>query len=86
MIIDKNKIATLLLGLLIVVSTTTLDAQAGRWDGADDLPVEPLACPGESSQERSTTVPYVGGQPENAPDLAGQDIILVNSPAEGRLD
>ena len=60
-----------------------------RWDGADDLPVNPLDCPmaeGEMSMEETPEAEvmeapeYNGGQAVNAPDLAGQDIVLVDVP------
>jgi rhamnose transport system substrate-binding protein len=63
-------------------------AAQDRWDGADDLPVNPLACPGEemmaegeATEEAMAEMPmYDGGQPTNAPDLAGQPITLVDVP------
>jgi ABC-type sugar transport system substrate-binding protein len=50
-----------------------------RWDGADDLPVNPLACSGEGGAE-VVSKDYDGGQPTGAPDLAGQEITLVDVP------
>ncbi|MBZ0303813.1 MAG: substrate-binding domain-containing protein [Anaerolineae bacterium] len=61
-----------------------------RWDGADDLPVNPLACgmagadmaaAEEATPEVMMEMPaYDGGQPTNAPDLAGQAITVVDIP------
>jgi rhamnose transport system substrate-binding protein len=64
-----------------------------RWDGSDDLAVNPLDC-GMAGAEASTTdmaapaateaameMPaYDGGQPTNPPDLAGKDITVVDIP------
>ena len=50
-----------------------------RWAGADDLDVNPLACSGEGGAE-VVTKEYDGGQPTDAPDLAGQEITLVDVP------
>ncbi len=59
-----------------------------RWDGADDLPVNPLACPvaegeeaEESTDEAAMDMPeYNGGTAVGAPDKAGQEIVLVDIP------
>jgi ABC-type sugar transport system substrate-binding protein len=61
-----------------------------RWDGADDLPVNPLDCPmaegetmeatEEAMDEEMEAPEYDGGQPVDAPDLAGQQITLVDVP------
>jgi rhamnose transport system substrate-binding protein len=63
----------------LAVLATAAHAQSDRWDGADDLEVSPLGC--EAGAE-PTVVPkeYDGGQPEAAPDLAGQDITLMDVP------
>src|SRR5919109_1196400 len=50
-----------------------------RWDGADDLDVNPLACTGEGGAE-VVMKDYDGGQPTDAPDLAGQEITLIDVP------
>ena len=50
-----------------------------RWDGADDLAVNPLACTGEGGAE-GVSKDYDGGQPTGAPDLSGQEITLVDVP------
>jgi ABC-type sugar transport system substrate-binding protein len=61
-----------------------------RWDGADDLSVNPLDCPmaegetmeatEEAMDEEMEAPEYDGGQPVDAPDLAGQQITLVDVP------
>ena len=50
-----------------------------RWDGADDLPVNPLPC-GDEEAPPPEPKEYDGGQPVNPPDLAGKDIVLVDVP------
>jgi ABC-type sugar transport system substrate-binding protein len=74
----------LVLGLL---GTLPVVAQETRWDGADDLPVNPLECPGGEMAEAAATEEammdvkeYDGGQPTGAPDLAGQPITVVDIP------
>ena len=71
-----------LLSLLLGMLAAPTIAQDERWDGADDLPVNPLACPGvEVEEEEEVEAPeYDGGQPVDAPDLAGADIVLVDIP------
>jgi ABC-type sugar transport system substrate-binding protein len=70
----------------VAVPLTAQEEQ--RWDGADDLEVNPLDCPGEeaaaepeATEETMAEVPeYDGGQPTDAPDKAGQPIVLVDIP------
>ena len=52
---------------------------AGKWDGADDLPTNPLAC-GAGGARPVASKPYDGGQPTDAPDKAGKQITLVDVP------
>lgn len=70
--------------LVLAVAITPMSAQERRWDGADDLPVNPLACPGEEMDMEATEeveMPeYDGGLAQNAPDKAGQPITLVDVP------
>lgn len=51
---------------------------ADRWDGSDDLAVSPLACDGSAGMVAAK--PYDGGQPTDAPNLAGEQIVLVDVP------
>jgi ABC-type sugar transport system substrate-binding protein len=53
---------------------------AGRWDGADDLPVNPLSCEGTAAGAPGAAPAYDGGQPTGAPDLSGKPITLVDVP------
>src|SRR5262245_49213145 len=48
------------------------------WQGADELPTNPLPCDGGAGKVVSK--PYDGGQPTGAPDLAGKQITLVDVP------
>jgi ABC-type sugar transport system substrate-binding protein len=79
-----RKFLTLILVLSFVVapfSVLTVAAQddEDRWDGADDLPVNPLPC-GDEEAPAPEPVEYDGGQPVDPPDLAEQDIVLVDVP------
>lgn len=85
----KMLFVALLMTLVFSISVgLPVQAQEGeRWDGADDLPVNPLACPGEdmaaegeATEEAMEPPAYDGGQPVDAPDLAGQPITLVDVP------
>lgn len=49
-----------------------------RWDGADDLAVNPLSCDGGGGSVAAKA--YDGGTPASAPDLAGKEITLVDVP------
>lgn len=51
---------------------------AERWDGADELATNPLACDGSAGSVAAK--PYDGGQPTGAPDLSGKDITLIDVP------
>lgn len=85
----KILLVVMLLGLLGTMAFGVGAQDEARWDGADDLPVNPLDCPmaeGEMSMEETPEAEmmeapeYDGGQAVNAPDLAGQDIVLVDVP------
>ena len=66
---------------LLVGSVGAVSAQDARWDGGDELPTNPLACGDEAAGEMTGDMPeYDGGQPVDAPDLAGQAITLVDIP------
>ena len=82
----NQKLRLLLIFVLVLgVFTTVVAQEEKRWDGADDLPVNPLPCPvkeGETPEEPPAPEfkEYDGGQPVNPPDLAGKDIVLVDVP------
>ncbi len=68
--------------VLALVAIPTAAQEEERWDGADDLPVNPLAC-GDEEPEASgdADVPeYDGAQATDPADKAGQDIVLVDVP------
>ncbi len=67
---------------LLAGSVGAVSAQdAPRWDGGDELPTNPLACGTDEAAPATGEMPeYDGGQPTGAPDLAGQDITLVDIP------
>lgn len=79
--------ATAMLGLFTNVSAQ----EVTLWDGADDLPTNPLACGMEEPMPMMTdeagmemtaeaAPAYNGGAAVGAPDLAGQPITLVDVP------
>jgi ABC-type sugar transport system substrate-binding protein len=81
----RKKLFTVLsLALLMAVSVAILPAQAqDRWDGADDLPVSPLECPGEAPatpDPDAEPVEYNGGSVVNPPDLSGGTVRVVEIP------
>ncbi len=82
----SKKFSVMMIMLLVLAAFSSVSAQEARWDGADDLPVNPLECPvaegaAEATEAAPADVPeYDGGQPVNAPDLAGQKIVLVDVP------
>ena len=80
----KLFVLLLVLAASVLVFGAPISAQdTPRWDGGDDLPTNPLECPGEDPATPDPSVEpvaYNGGQAVNAPDLAGQDIVLVDVP------
>ena len=69
---------TMMLAFGLALLAGQVMAAGGRWDGADDLPVNPLSCTGGAPTVVSK--PYDGGRPTNPPNLAGQPITLVDVP------
>lgn len=89
---NKKLLSTLMLGLVIMAAfaaVVPVGAQ-DRWVGADDLPTHPLECPegvtaaapeAAATEEMTMDAPvFNGGLAANAPDLAGQPIVLVDVP------
>lgn len=68
------------LTFLLVAALLSLGLAQERWDGADDLPTNPLACGAGGGGGVMDAGTYDGGQPTNPPDLAGQPISLVDVP------
>lgn len=84
----KTLLIIAILGLVLGTLAAGAGAQEARWDGADDLPVNPLACPVAEGEEAPAEEPmeevevkeYDGGVAVNPPDLAGKPIVLVDVP------
>ena len=55
-------------------------AAQDRWAGGDDLATNPLPCTADEAAPAPAAKDYDGGQPTNAPDLAGQPITIVDIP------
>ena len=78
----RKLLALILVLSFVIASLGVLPAAAQeekRWDGADDLPVDPLPC-GDEPAPAPEPMEYDGGQPVDPPDLAGEDIVLVDVP------
>ncbi len=67
-----------LASLSLVLLASTAHAQA-RWDGADELEVNPLGCAADAEPSFAAK-DYDGGQPTGAADMSGQEITLVDVP------
>lgn len=65
------------MSVALLVSVFAAPAYA-QWQGADDLPTNPLPCDGGAGTVMAKD--YDGGQPTNPPDLAGKEITLVDVP------
>lgn len=88
----NKKVFSLVMLIVLLMGAVSVSAQDARWDGADDLPVNPLQCPGSDAamdmeatmevtdEPMSDMAEYDGGQAVNPPDLAGQNIVLVDVP------
>ena len=82
---------TLILALLLALVSMPLSAQ-NRWDGSDDLDVNPLACgmgdemmdddgdDMEDDDEMMEMMEYDGGMVAMGDDMAGMDIVVVDVP------
>ena len=84
----KRSIAiTLILALLLALVSMPLSAQ-DRWDGSDELAVNPLACgmgdemmdEGDVMEEEMDMPAYDGGMVAMGDDMAGMDIVVVDVP------
>ncbi|WP_426425203.1 substrate-binding domain-containing protein [Bradyrhizobium genosp. A] len=74
----KLGLAAAFLGATLLAGTAS--AADKRWDGADDLPVNPLACSAGEANAAPAAKAYDGGRPTNATDKAGKPITLVDVP------
>ena len=79
---------TLILALLLALVSMPLSAQ-DRWDGSDDLDVNPLACgmgdemmddDGDDMEDDMEMMEYDGGMVAMGDDMAGMDIVVVDVP------
>src|SRR5271170_6364787 len=53
---------------------------ADKWDGADELPTNPLACAAGGAETPAAAKPYDGGKAAGAPNKAGKEITHVDVP------
>ncbi len=72
---NKTLLATMLLGATLCAGQARA---AAKWDGADDLPTNPLPCDGGGGTVAAK--PYDGATPAHAPDKSGKPITLVDVP------
>ena len=78
---------TLILALLLALVSMPLSAQ-DRWDGSDDLEVNPLACgmgdemmdDDDDMDEDMDMMEYDGGMVAMGDDMAGADIVVIDVP------
>ena len=66
---------------ILLAATTALSGHAlaaDRWDGADELPTNPLACDGTMGAMEAKA--YDGGQPTGAADKMNAEITLIDVP------
>ncbi len=75
-----RKPLVLLTTLALTLGSVGAVAAQDVWDGADQLPTNPLACPGGEAPAMAAAGEYDGGQAVNPPDKAGQEITLVDIP------
>ena len=66
--------------LATALLATTAHAQGARWDGADELPVSPLACGEGGAAPAVAAKPYDGGKAAGATAMAGKELVLVDVP------
>ncbi len=84
----KSLAIAMILALLLALVAMPLSAQ-DRWDGSDDLDVNPLACgmgddmmddEDDDMEEEMEMMEYDGGMAAMGDDMAGMDITLVDVP------
>jgi ABC-type sugar transport system substrate-binding protein len=71
---------TAMAALATALLATTAHAQGARWDGADELPVSPLACGEGGAAPAAAAKPYDGGKATGATAMAGKELVLVDVP------
>ena len=77
---NMRKIIVLTAAIGLTFGSFASVAAQDRWDGGDDLPTNPLPCTPDEAAPAPAAKDYDGGQPTNAPDLAGQPITIVDIP------
>jgi ABC-type sugar transport system substrate-binding protein len=84
---SKKAVSLLVLLVLVVSALGVAQAQEGEvWVGGNpEWEPSPLACPGEEAPAEAETeeaepVEYNGGLPTDPPDLAGQEITVIDIP------
>ncbi|MDQ7027816.1 MAG: substrate-binding domain-containing protein [Anaerolineae bacterium] len=90
----RKFLMTFIVMLMMAALTVTVTAQDERWDGADDLDVAPLQCGmgdemdesdegmdgDDEGMDEDMGMEYDGGSAMGAPDMMGEDIVLVDVP------
>ena len=64
---------------LAALAFASAPSRAAQWDGADDLPTNPLAC-GTGANPAPAAKAYDGGQAKATSNLAGKEITVVDVP------
>jgi rhamnose transport system substrate-binding protein len=81
---EKNrkmrKPIVLLTTVALTLGSVGVTAAQDVWDGADELPTNPLACPGGEAPPMADAGEYDGGTAVNPTAEAGADITLVDIP------
>jgi rhamnose transport system substrate-binding protein len=75
-----RKPIVLLTTLALTLGSVSAVAAQDVWDGADELPTNPLACPGGEAPPMADAGEYDGGTAVNPTAQAGDDITLVDIP------
>ncbi len=75
-----RKPIVLLTTLALTLGSVSAVAAQDVWDGADELPTNPLACPGGEAPPMAPAGDYDGGTAVNPAAEAGADITLVDIP------
>ncbi len=71
------KVKLSLIFSMVVLASMAL---AQTWDGADDLPTNPLACGMSSGGGEVAMLDYNGGMVSGGMSMAGEDIVLIDVP------
>jgi ABC-type sugar transport system substrate-binding protein len=77
---DMRKPIVLLTTLALTLGSFSAVTAQGTWDGGDDLPTNPLECPGGEPPPAPDAGEYDGGQPVDPVAEPGSDLTLVDIP------